>query len=64
MTFWDGIDEGLFGVQHNLLDMPWSDWKIDPSELTIVARPDGSEWMLGSGASGKVSPSPFGVHSR
>jgi serine/threonine protein kinase len=39
---------------NNLLDMPWSDWKIDPSELSIVARPDGSEWLLGSGASGRV----------
>ena len=49
----------LFGaLQHNLLDMPWSDWKIDPSELSIVARPDGSEWLLGSGASGKVRLCP------
>lgn len=45
-------------MQSRLLDMPWSDWKIDPSELTIMTKPDGSEWLLGAGASGRVSPSP------
>lgn len=42
-------------LQSRLIDMPWSDWKIEPAELTIATRPDGSEWLLGSGASGRVS---------
>lgn len=52
-TIW-GDTSGLV-LQHNLLNLPWSDWKIEPSELSILARPDGSEWLLGSGASGRVS---------
>ena len=31
-----------------------SDWEIDPDELEIANRPDGSEWRLGSGASAHV----------
>ncbi|BDA51135.1 probable serine/threonine-protein kinase STY8 at C-terminar half [Coccomyxa sp. Obi] len=31
-----------------------SDWEIDPDELEICRRPDGTEWELGSGASAKV----------
>ncbi|KAK9812676.1 hypothetical protein WJX72_001681 [[Myrmecia] bisecta] len=37
-----------------LLMMPWSDWEIAPQELAICRRPDGSEWELGTGASGRV----------
>ncbi len=32
-----------------------SDWEIDPDELEICRRTDGSEWELGSGASARVS---------
>lgn len=31
-----------------------SDWEINPDELEICHKPDGSEWVLGSGASAKV----------
>lgn len=31
-----------------------SDWEIDPANIAILRRPDGSEWELGSGASGRV----------
>ena len=30
------------------------DWQLDPASLRILTRPDGSEWELGSGASGRV----------
>ena len=32
-----------------------SDWEIDPDELEIAKKPDGSEWRLGTGASAHVS---------
>lgn len=35
-----------------------SDWEIDPDELEICRRPDGTEWELGSGASARVSRPP------
>eukprot|EP00884_Botryococcus_braunii_P016058 jgi/Botrbrau1/3135/Bobra.0070s0107.2 len=38
--------EGIQGLQ--------SDWQIDPAELQILKKPDGSEWELGSGAAGRV----------
>ncbi|KAL4437438.1 hypothetical protein ABPG75_004577 [Micractinium tetrahymenae] len=34
--------------------LPWSDWEIRPDELEVVKRPDGSDWLLGSGGFGKV----------
>ncbi|KAI7837019.1 hypothetical protein COHA_009097 [Chlorella ohadii] len=34
--------------------LPWSDWEIRPEELEIAKRPDGSDWVLGSGGFGKV----------
>ena len=34
-------------------------WAIDPSEITITKRKDGSDWVLGAGTYGKVS-SPIG----
>ena len=35
--------------------MPWNDWQItDPSAIAICTRKDGSEWLLGAGASGRV----------
>ena len=33
-----------------------SDWEIDPANIAILRRPDGTEWELGSGASGRVNP--------
>jgi hypothetical protein len=35
-------------------DMPFSDWEVDPNELEIMKRPDGSDWLLGRGAYGTV----------
>ena len=32
-----------------------SDWEIDPDELEIAKKRDGSEWRLGTGASAHVS---------
>ena len=29
-------------------------WAIDPSEITITQRKDGSDWVLGAGTYGKV----------
>lgn len=29
-------------------------WEIDPEEIQIMRRPDGSPWLLGEGASGTV----------
>lgn len=29
-------------------------WEIDPEEIQIMLRPDGSPWQLGEGASGTV----------
>lgn len=33
---------------------PWTDGRISPDEISIVLRPDGSPWLLGSGAYGAV----------
>ena len=30
------------------------DWLIHPSEITICKRPDGTPWLLGTGAFGQV----------
>lgn len=38
-----------------------SDWEIDPANIAILRRPDGSEWELGSGASGRVWSSRIAV---
>ena len=36
-----------------------SDWEIDPDELEIARKPDGTEWRLGTGASAHVrTPAP------
>ena len=32
------------------------DWQIDFSEIVIVKRADGTDWMLGDGAFGQVCP--------
>ena len=38
------------------LQVPWNDWEIsDPDDIEIMKRKDGSEWLLGAGASGRVS---------
>ena len=40
-----------------------SDWEIDPDELEIARKPDGTEWRLGSGASAHVwTPAPHCSH--
>ena len=43
----------------DLLAVPWNDWEIsDPSDIAICTRKDGSEWLLGAGAHGRVSAEP------
>ena len=32
-------------------------WDLDPAEITICKRPDGSDWVLGVGSFGQVGPS-------
>lgn len=39
-----------------------SDWEIDPDELEICRRTDGTEWELGSGASARVRLHGFFFH--
>jgi len=34
--------------------LPWSDWEIDPRDIHICKRDDGSDWKLGTGAYGTV----------
>jgi hypothetical protein len=34
--------------------LPWNDWEIRPEEIEIAKRPDGSDWLLGSGGFGRV----------
>jgi hypothetical protein len=45
---------------HRLLERlptlhPQPSWKISPDDITIVKRPDGSDWLLGTGAYGQVA---------
>lgn len=43
------------GCQSNALpSLPWSDWEIDPRDITICRREDGSDYKLGAGAYGTV----------
>ena len=43
------------GRQSNALpSLPWSDWEIDPRDITICRREDGSDYKLGAGAYGTV----------
>ena len=37
-----------------------ADDEIDPSEITICKRPDGSDWCLGGGQYGKVGDQGLG----
>ena len=40
----------------DLFAVPWNDWEItNPPDIAICTRKDGSEWLLGAGASGRVS---------
>ena len=34
--------------------LPFSDWEVDPRDVAIQRRPDGSDWLLGSGAHANV----------
>ena len=45
-----------FGAQVNtvLMQMPWNDWEIGPSEIEVLQHEDGTDWKLGEGASGSV----------
>jgi hypothetical protein len=42
------------GTGHAEYEVPFSDWEIDPKDIEIMKRPDGSEWELGAGGFGKV----------
>ncbi len=41
------------GFSSDLEQLP-CDWRMEPEELEILKRPDGSDWQLGSGAFGVV----------
>ncbi len=41
-------------VQQGRMDDSLLGWAIDPSEITISQRKDGSDWVLGAGTYGKV----------
>ena len=48
------------GCQSNALpSLPWSDWEIDPRDITICRREDGSDYKLGAGAYGTVRRGPI-----
>ena len=48
---------GVRGDRHHLIDVPLlADGNISKVNITISQRPDGSDWLLGVGSSGKVSP--------
>jgi hypothetical protein len=34
------------------------DWEVDPGDLQLCVREDGTNWKLGSGAYGQVCPKP------
>jgi len=34
--------------------LPFSDWRIEPEEIEIDCRPDGTLWRLGGGGFGDV----------
>eukprot|EP00887_Chlorella_sp_A99_P005023 scaffold4.g5023.t1 len=48
---WDGSSSAFSAHE---LQSYLSDWQIDPAEITILKRPDGTDWMLGSGGFGTV----------
>lgn len=43
----------LQGVSSDLEQLP-CDWHMEPEEVDILKRPDGSDWQLGAGAFGVV----------
>ena len=51
------LPQSVFTPEPTMLELPSlpSDWKIQPHQLVIAKRPDGSPWELGTGAFGKVS---------
>ena len=51
----DEKDRIVPGDLHSLPShIPWSDWEVSLQELEVCYRPDGTEWVLGSGGFGKV----------
>ena len=48
---------GVRGDRHHLIDVPLqSDGDSSLCNITISQRPDSSDWLLGKGSSGKVTP--------
>lgn len=48
---------GIRGDRHHLIDVPLlSDGDISLCNITISQRSDGSDWLLGKGSSGKLTP--------
>ncbi len=48
---------GIRGDRHHLIDVPLrSDGDTSLCNITISQRSDGSDWLLGKGSSGKVTP--------
>jgi hypothetical protein len=37
------------------------DWEVDPGDLQLCVREDGTNWKLGSGAYGQARPKPFPI---
>jgi hypothetical protein len=44
--------------------LPFSDWRIEPEEIEIDCRPDGTLWRLGGGGFGDVRAPPRGPMRR
>ena len=50
------LPHGLFAPEPSMLELPSlpSDWEIQPQQIEIARRPNGSLWEIGTGAFGKV----------
>ena len=51
------LPQSVFKPEPTMLELPSlpHDWEVQPEQLVISKRPDGSPWELGTGAFGKVS---------
>ena len=46
------------GIGNFAQTVPDSSWQIEPEDIDICKKPDGSDWQLGSGGFGKVQRIP------
>lgn len=42
-------------IMQVMQELRMDEWQIKPKEIEIMTKPDGSKWLLGSGAFGQVS---------